>query len=165
MTDESHRPCSGIVGGFVLLGAIGAMIDGGTKQQAAAPVSAGASLQTVEVRPVRPGSGRVVLSSGETSGQSNARESAEQYLQTGAFSRAGLIKQLSSQYGEGYSKADAIYAVNHIDVNWKEQAAKAAKSYLDTSAFSRAGLIQQLESGYGDGFTHAQAVYGVNAAY
>jgi hypothetical protein len=154
----------GIVGGFVLLGAIGAMIDGGTKQQAAAPVSAGASVQTVEVQPSDPAPVES-SSSGETSGQSNARESAEQYLQTGAFSRAGLIKQLSSQYGEGYSKADAIYAANHIDVNWNEEAAKAAKSYLDTSAFSRAGLIQQLESAYGDGFTHAQAVYGVNAAY
>jgi host cell surface-exposed lipoprotein len=100
----------------------------------------------------------------ETAGQKNAREEAEQYLQTGSFSRAGLIKQLSSQYGSGYSKADAIYAVNHIDVNWNEQAAKAAKAYLATGPFSRAGLIQQLESSYGDGFTHAQAVYGVNKA-
>jgi hypothetical protein len=100
----------------------------------------------------------------ETAGQKNARESAEQYLQTAAFSRAGLIKQLSSQYGEGYSKADAIYAVNHIDVNWNEQAAKSAKGYLANQPFSRAGLIQQLESSAGDGFTHAQAVYGVNKA-
>ena len=100
----------------------------------------------------------------ETAGQKNARESAEQYLQTAAFSRAGLINQLSSQYGEKYSKADAIYAVDHIDVNWNEQAAKAAKGYLANQPFSRAGLIQQLESSAGDGFTHAQAVYGVNKA-
>ena len=100
----------------------------------------------------------------ETAGQKNARESAEQYLQTAAFSRAGLIKQLSSQYGEGYSKADATYAVDHIDVNWNEQAAKAAKEYLANSPFSRSGLIQQLESSAGDGYTHAQAVYGVNKA-
>ena len=49
------------------------------------------------------------------------------YLETGSFSRNGLIKQLSSAYGEGFSKADAIYAVDHIDVDWNEQAAKAAK--------------------------------------
>ncbi len=73
-----------------------------------------------------------------------------------------MIQQLSSSYGEGYSKADAVYAVNHIDVNWNEQAAKAAKAYLDMSPFSRAGLIQQLESKAGDGYTHAQATYGVN---
>ncbi len=99
---------------------------------------------------------------GETAGQKNARESAESYLETGAFSRIGLIKQLSSGYGEGFSKADAIYAVDHIDVDWNEQAAKAAQSYLDSGSFSRNGLIQQLSSPYGEGFTHAQAVYGVN---
>jgi hypothetical protein len=98
----------------------------------------------------------------ETVSQKNARESAESYLETGSFSRNGLIKQLSSQYGEGFSKADAIYAVVHINVNWNEQAAKAAKDYLDTGSFSRNGLIQQLSSRYGDSFTHAQAVYGVN---
>src|SRR5438034_3384427 len=59
---------------------------------------------------------------GETAGQKNARESAESYLEESAFSRNGLIKQLSSEYGEGFSKADAIYAVDHIDVDWNEQA-------------------------------------------
>ena len=69
---------------------------------------------------------------------------------------------MSREYGEGFSKADAVFAVNHIDVNWNEQAAKSAKSYLDMSSFSRQGLIEQLESEYGEGFTHSQAVYGVN---
>ena len=98
----------------------------------------------------------------ETAGQENARRSAEKYLDFSAFSRKGLIQQLSSSAGEGFSRADAIYAVNHIDVDWNEQAAKSAKNYLDQSAFSRQGLIEQLSSEYGDGFTHAQAVYGVN---
>jgi hypothetical protein len=100
--------------------------------------------------------------SDETAGQENARRSAESYLELTAFSRTGLIKQLSSEYGEGFSKADAIYAVNHIDVDWNEQAAKSAKGYLEMSAFSRQGLIEQLSSEAGEGFTHAQAVYGVN---
>jgi Host cell surface-exposed lipoprotein len=98
----------------------------------------------------------------ETVSQKNARESAESYLDYQAFSRQGLIRQLSSSAGEGFSRADAIYAVNHIDVDWNEQAAKAAKQYLETQSFSRAGLIRQLESSAGEGFTHAQAVYGVN---
>jgi Host cell surface-exposed lipoprotein len=63
-----------------------------------------------------------------------------------AFSRKGLIEQLSSEYGEGFSKADAIYAVNHLDVDWNDQAAKSAKNYLDQSASSRQGLIGQLSS-------------------
>ena len=73
-----------------------------------------------------------------------------------------MIQQLSSSAGEGFSRADAISAVDHIDVDWYEQAAQAAKQYLEQQSFSRAGLIQQLESSAGDGFTHAQAVYSVN---
>jgi hypothetical protein len=98
----------------------------------------------------------------ETVSQENARKSAESYLDFSAFSRQGLIQQLSSSAGDGFSRADAIYAVDHIDVDWNEQAAKAANQYLEQQSFSRAGLIQQLESSAGDGYTHAQAVYGVN---
>jgi hypothetical protein len=95
-----------------------------------------------------------------TVSQENAIESAESYLDSGAFSEVGLIQQLSSKYGEGFPKADAVFAVNHINVNWNEQAAKSAKSYLDSGSFSCQGLIDQLESKYGEGFTHSQAVYG-----
>jgi hypothetical protein len=94
--------------------------------------------------------------SGETAGQQNARESAKSYLSTSAFSRMGLIEQLTF---EGYSKKDAAYAVKAISPNWNEQAAKAAKSYLDTSSFSRSGLIEQLVF---EGYTRAQAEYGVS---
>jgi hypothetical protein len=99
-----------------------------------------------------------------TAGQSNALRSAKQYLNTMAFSKAGLIEQLSSSFGSGYSRADATYAVNHVGADWNEQAARAAKQYLQTMPFSRSALIQQLESSFGAKFTHAQAVYGVNAA-
>jgi hypothetical protein len=95
-----------------------------------------------------------------TVSQENAIESAKSYLNFSAFSELGLIDQLSSKYGEGFSKADAVFAVNHIEVDWNEQAAKSAKDYLDTSSFSCQGLIDQLESQYGERFTHSQAVYG-----
>jgi Host cell surface-exposed lipoprotein len=123
-----------------------------------------AALEDVSAEPQKKSEPAAPAKSAETAGQDNARRSAESYLYTMAFSRKGLIEQLSSEYGAGFSKADAIYAVNHIDVDWNEQAAKSAKNYLDTMAFSRQGLIEQLESEYGAGFTHAQAVYGVNAA-
>ncbi len=99
-----------------------------------------------------------------TKSQEQAIRSAESYLSFTAFSRKGLIRQLSSSAGEGFSKADATYAVDHIKVDWNEQAARSAKSYLAFTSFSRAGLIRQLESSAGEGFTHAQAVYGVNKA-
>jgi Host cell surface-exposed lipoprotein len=93
-----------------------------------------------------------------------AVESAQNYLSIGGgFSRAGLIKQLSSSYGEGFPRAVAIFAVDHLQVNCDQQAVKSAKNYLSTGGgFSRAELIQQLSSSYGEGFTHAQAVYAAN---
>jgi hypothetical protein len=99
-----------------------------------------------------------------TKAQEQAIGAAEDYLDYMAFSRKGLIHQLSSDAGSGFSKADATFAVDHITVNWNEQAAKAAQQYLDYSHFSRSGLIHQLESEAGSGFTHKQAVYGVNKA-
>jgi hypothetical protein len=32
----------------------------------------------------------------------------------GGFSRAGLIQQLSSSYGEGFTGAQAVYAANAV---------------------------------------------------
>jgi hypothetical protein len=87
---------------------------------------------------------------------------AKDYLRYSAFSRQGLIDQLDSRYGSGFTKADATYAVSHIKVSWYAQATRSARAYLRYMHFSRAGLIQQLESPYGAQFTHAQAVYGVN---
>lgn len=91
-----------------------------------------------------------------TTSQRNAVRKANDYLDVLAFSKSGLVSQL--EYN-GYSTADATYAVNSISVNWNEQAAKKAKSYLDVMAFSRSGLIEQLEY---NGFTRAQAEYGVS---
>lgn len=94
-----------------------------------------------------------------TLSQQNALKSAEQYLETSAFSEAGLIEQLSSEAGSKYPHADAVWAVEHLEVNWNEQAVKAAKQYLSTSSFSCQGLIEQLDSEAGSKFTVAQAEY------
>lgn len=91
-----------------------------------------------------------------TRSQENAIRSADSYLKFMAFSRTGLIEQL--EY-EGFSRADAVFAVDSFKVNWREQAAELAETYLDSSGFSRQGLIEQLEY---EGFTYEQAVYGVN---
>jgi Host cell surface-exposed lipoprotein len=101
----------------------------------------------------------VAVEDAESSGQENARRSAESYIDSGAFSRSGLIRQLKY---EGFSAAAAIYAVDAITVDWNEQAAKSAAAYLESSSFSRSGLISQLKY---EGFTQAQAAYGVDASY
>ncbi|WP_207392640.1 Ltp family lipoprotein [Aeromicrobium sp. IC_218] len=99
-----------------------------------------------------------------TSGQENALAAAENYLEIAPFSRKGLIRQLSSDAGDGYSRKDATYAADHVDVDWKEQAVKAAENYLDISPFSRQAMIEQLSSDAGDGYTRAQAEHGAEKA-
>jgi hypothetical protein len=92
-----------------------------------------------------------------TPSQQNAIDAAHSYLETSAFSKAGLIQQLSSSAGDGYPHKDAVFAVDHLHVNYDEQAVKAAKDYLSTSSFSCQGLVQQLSSSAGDKYTTAQA--------
>lgn len=102
-----------------------------------------------------------------TLAQKNAIRSAESYLAFTAFSRAGLIRQLTSEYGEGFELADAEFAVSTLEasggVDWNEQAVRSAESYLDFSSFSRQGLYDQLTSEYGEQFTHEQAEYALSA--
>ena len=66
-----------------------------------------------------------------TSGQENALESAQSYIDMGGFSKKGLIGQLSSSAGEGFSKADATFAANNVGADWREEAVESAQSYLD----------------------------------
>lgn len=99
-----------------------------------------------------------------TGPQKNAVRSAENYLDFSAFSRQGLIGQLSSEYGDGYSKKDATIAVDSLKVDWKAEAVEAAKNYLELSGFSCDGMIQQLSSSAGDQYTKAQAQHGAKKA-
>lgn len=116
--------------------------------QAAAPVA-----ETVDTTPDVPRE------------HSNALERAESYLEYSHFSYSGLLQQLTSEYGEGYTADAAQYAVDTVDVDWNAEAVEAAQSYLDYSSFSRDGLLQQLMSEYGEGFTADQAQYAVDAVY
>jgi hypothetical protein len=93
-----------------------------------------------------------------TPGQKNALRAAEQFIKTMPFSASGLVKQL--EFGK-YSTEDAQWAVDHLTVDWNEQAAKKAKQYLETMPFSRDKLVDQLAY---NGFTPEQAEYGVTQA-
>jgi hypothetical protein len=94
-----------------------------------------------------------------------ALESAESYLAFSGFSKQGLYEQLSSPAGEGFSPAEAQYAVDHVDADWNKEAVQSARSYLEFSPMSRDALIEQLSSPAGEGFTYEQAVYAVNKVY
>ena len=99
-----------------------------------------------------------------TNQQKNAVAAAKKYLQTQAFSQQGLIDQLDSSAGDGYSVNDATVAVDSLTVNWNAEAVQAAKEYLKTQPFSCTDLINQLDSSAGDQYTVAQATYGAQQA-
>lgn len=127
------------------------------------PVAAGASSETeseeqvqVEREAPEPDPEQEEEAPNLTRSQENALRSAEQYLNMTSFSRSGLIEQLEF---EGYSTEDATFAVDAVEVDWKEQAARSAEQYLNMTSFSRPGLIEQLEF---EGFTREQAEYGVD---
>lgn len=94
-----------------------------------------------------------------TTSQKQAVQAAEDYLELTAMSKAGLIRQLSSDTGNGFSTADAKFAANHVDADWNAEAVEAAEGYMEMGGFSRKSLIQQLTSSSGDQFTQAQAEY------
>jgi len=92
----------------------------------------------------------------------NAVRSAQDYVDLMDFSKEGLFHQLSASTGDHYKESDARYAVNHIKVDWNEEAYGSAKSYQELMPMSRSGLIHQLTSSAGDKYTKAQAVYAAN---
>jgi hypothetical protein len=99
-----------------------------------------------------------------TQQQKSAAEEGQEYLSTMAFSQQGLIDQLDSPDGGGYSVNDATVAVDSLTVNWNAEAVQAANEYLATQPFSCNDLIQQLDSPDGSEFTVAQATYGAQQA-
>ena len=94
-----------------------------------------------------------------TQSQQNAYQAAQNYLQDQGFSKQGLINQLSSSSGDGYSVHDATVAVDSLNVDWNAEAVKSAKDYLKDQSFSCQGLVEQLSSSAGDNYTEEQAQY------
>ena len=161
-----RHPILTVILAVIVLGIIGAAASNGNKKNGSGSSGASANNPSAAAStPITPpASTSTPPASNMTVAQQQAVESAKTYLAMGSgFSRAGLIQQLSSSAGEGFPEAVAIFAVDHLHVNWNEQAVESAKGYMSSiGGFSRAGLIQQLSSSAGAGFTYAQAVYAAN---
>jgi len=96
--------------------------------------------------------------------EQQAVDSAQSYLAEGqGFSNSGLLNQLTSSAGEGFTEANAEFAINYLKPDWNAQAVDSAKGYLaDGQGFSRSSLLDQLTSSSGEGFTEAQAEYAIS---
>lgn len=97
-----------------------------------------------------------------TTGQKNALKKAESYSNTMHMSKNGIYKQLTSEYGEGFTKEEAQYAVDNMKADWKANALAKAKSYQDSMNMSKNAIYKQLTSEYGEGFTAEEAQYAID---
>lgn len=92
----------------------------------------------------------------------NALKKAKSYSDTMYMSKAGLYKQLTSEYGEKFPAEAAQYAIDNVNANWKENALKKAKSYQESMAMSTSAIYDQLKSEYGEEFTAEEAQYAID---
>ncbi|MEG2195521.1 MAG: Ltp family lipoprotein, partial [Terrisporobacter sp.] len=92
----------------------------------------------------------------------SALKKAKIYSDTMSMSKAGLFEQLTSEYGEKFSKEAAQYALDNVEADWKQNALKKAKTYQDDMAMSPSAVYDQLVSEYGEQFTAEEAQYAVD---
>ena len=173
-------PIKRVIGGVVALLVMGSCVTAIANQPAAKPTASATSAPTAAPAPATattappakatataaPVAKATAAPAGPTltNQQKNAVASAKQYLSFAAFSRQGLIDQLSSSAGSGYPVQDATVAVDSLNVDWNKEAVQSAKEYLKFSPFSCTGLIEQLASSAGSQFTVDQATYGAQQA-
>ncbi len=97
-----------------------------------------------------------------TTEQKNALKKAESYSSTMHMSKASIYKQLTSEYGEGFTAEAAQYAIDNLVVDWNENALAKAKSYQTTMNMSKQNIYKQLISQYGENFTEPEAQYAID---
>ena len=95
-----------------------------------------------------------------------AYKCAKSYLRSSNFSRDGLIKMLSGEYGEKFTTEQAMYAVSEIEANnevdWNEQARLKAEHLKEIlPEYSAEDIREDLCGQYGEGFTEEQADYAI----
>ena len=102
----------------------------------------------------------------ETSNASNeekkALKKAEFYSSTAHMSKKGIYEQLTSEYGENFTKEAAQYAIDNIEADWNLNALEKAKNYQSTANMSKKAIYEQLISDYGEKFTKSEAQYAID---
>lgn len=93
----------------------------------------------------------------------NALRSAQNYIGIMPFSEKELFHQLTSEYGDNYPEDAAQYAIENVEVDYKEEALESAINYLDIMPMSDQELYNQLISECGDQFTEEQTQYAIDS--
>lgn len=76
------------------------------------------------------------------------------------MSKAKVLQQLTSEYGEKFPQDAAEWAVSQMsDVDWNKNALEKAKNYRDNMSMSTDKIREQLGSSYGEAFTPDEVEY------
>lgn len=94
--------------------------------------------------------------------QLNAIRDARDYNNMYNWSLKRLYDQLTSPYGGGFSRDDAILAIAVVNPDFKANALAAAIDYQNLMGMSRSRIYEQLVSPYGGSFTEEQAQYAMD---
>lgn len=89
----------------------------------------------------------------------SALAKAQTYGDTMSMSKTGIYDQLTSEYGEKFSKKSAQYAIDNVKIDWKENALKKAQTYQKEMSMSPSAIYDQLVSANGEKFTPSEAQY------
>lgn len=92
----------------------------------------------------------------------NALNKAQIYSDTMYMSKKAIHKQLTSEYGEKFSKKAADYAMENLKANYKKNALEKAKTYQNDMSMSKDAIYDQLISDYGEQFTKKEAQYALD---
>ena len=90
----------------------------------------------------------------------SAFDAARYYLDTEAVSKSALLQRMGGGVGGAYSEAEALYAVNHVDADWRAEAVEDAKNRDPPLSPKR--LMEYLT--LDNGFSKADATYAVSHA-
>ena len=77
------------------------------------------------------------------------------------MSKAGIYEQLTSEYGEKFTKEAAQYAIDNLKADYKKNALETAKNYQESMAMSPSAIHDQLTSEHGEKFTKEEADYAI----
>lgn len=91
----------------------------------------------------------------------SALKKAQSYSDSMHMSKAGIYKQLTSEYGEAFSAEAAQYAMDNVKADWNANALAKAESYQSQMSMSPSAIHDQLISEYGEQFTEEEAQYAI----
>lgn len=87
---------------------------------------------------------------------------AKAHIELSPLSKHALYNVLVSDAGDKFSPEAAQYALDNINIDYKDNALKTAKTYLKFAPLSDKELYVQLTSKNGGSFTHEEAQYAID---